>query len=215
MTSLDALLQIAGNAEYAVEGWSRHTWIDRWGRVGNELVELLSRRNGFYAFESALHVYGLSPEPSIDPPDLIRWNARDCWRAAYGDLITDCLFFGEDVFGGQFLIPEDGESVATLDPETGDVEVIAASLEHWAEALLADWNYMTGHSLAHAWQERHGRLIPGQRLLPKLPFVVGGRHELDNLHAIDATKGMNFRGEMAVQISALPEGAPIRLRVIE
>ena len=70
------------------------------GSVLSELVELLQKRNGFYALESALHVF---PCSSVNGAiGLDRWNAESLWRAAYSDMASGCLFFAEDVFGGHF-----------------------------------------------------------------------------------------------------------------
>ena len=185
--------------------------------MGRELAELLSERNGFYAFESALHVYGIyaTGEPSETQPDILRWNDPDCWRSSYGDLADDYLFFAEDVFGGQFAIADGGESIVSFDPETADSAIVADGIDSWAKAILEDFDYLTGHSLASAWQKRHGGLRQGDRLLPKLPFVVGGKYEISNLRSSNAVDGMRFRGEIAVQIANLPEGSPIHFRAMD
>lgn len=62
---------------------------------------------------------------------------------------------------------------------------------------------------------RHGVLVEGQRLVPKLPFVAGGEFEVDNLYAADAVEGMRARGNLAVQIRDLPDGAQISYRIVE
>jgi hypothetical protein len=73
----------------------------------------------------------------------------------------------------------------------------------------------TGYWLAHEWQVRHGRLPLTQRLFPKTPFVAGGAYAIDNLYAGEVVEGMRFRGYFANQIRDLPDGARIRLRVME
>lgn len=183
----------------------------RAGRMAGELEALLSRRNGFYAFESALHVF-----PAVVDGyerSLCAWNDQALWVSAYGGLADDFLFFAEDVFGGQFAIKEN--EVWTFDPETGEAEPLASSLEGWAQALAEDYETLTGYPLAHEWQSNHGALRPGERLVPKTPFVLGGEFDVANLHALDAVKGMLFRASLAVQIRDLPDGAHIRLQVIE
>jgi hypothetical protein len=180
------------------------------GRHGSDLAALLGRMNGFYAFESALHVFP-SGEDSMMSLEL--WNDRDLWRRDYDDLTDGLLFFAEDVFGGQFVLTDRG--VGTFDPETGDVEVIAPDLESWAAALLGDWEVLTGFPLAHEWQLRHGALEAGKRLVPKIPFVTGGAFDVGNLYAADAVEGMRARGNLAVQIRDLPDGASISYRVVE
>ena len=176
-----------------------------------ELRRLLERVNGFYAFESALHVLPAGQSGGV--MDLATWNAPELFRSHYGDLADDYLFFAEDIFGGQFALA--GDAVVLFDPETGDVEEIGTDLEHWAARLLDDYAYLTGHPLAHAWQEAHGKLAPGVRLLPKRPFVLGGRFELDNLYALDAAQGMRLRGDLARQLRGLPDGAKVRFEIVD
>src|SRR5690349_9916776 len=65
-----------------------------------ELAELLSQRNGFYAFESALHVLGVGE--NVLGRSLDVWNSGTSWRADYGGLARGFTFFAEDIFGAQF-----------------------------------------------------------------------------------------------------------------
>lgn len=64
------------------------------------------------------------------------------------------------------------------------------------------------------WQEQNGQLPVKKRLLPKIPFVVGGEFVLDNLHLVDAVEGMKFRADIASQIKDLPDGAQIKFDII-
>lgn len=180
------------------------------GDRGNELWSLLQARNGFYAFENSLHVF---PSGGQDPHTLEGWNAQTLWISHYRGLTDGCIFFAEDVFGGQFAVKCD--AVHSFDPETGETEWVAADVEGWARAILEDYEVLTGHPLARAWQERYGALVPGQRLLPKTPFVAGGAFELANLYAADAVQGMRLRGDLAHQISEVPDGSQIRIDVVK
>src|SRR5207244_2392703 len=111
------------------------------------------------------------------PLGLLEWNAEDLWKGEYVEDLSSVLFFAEDVFGGQFRIR--AERVCTFDPETGQIEVMSSSLGAWAHELLADYEFQTGYPLAHAWQVKNSPLPTGVRLLPKLPFVCGGKYEVD------------------------------------
>jgi hypothetical protein len=175
-----------------------------------ELAKLLSTRNGFVAFESALHVFPV--DPAAGETTLAQWNSPGLWRDHYDDLGADVLFFAEDAFGGQFAIRND--AIEAFDPETGDFTSLAVSIEGWAAAILADPRVLTGYPLAHQWQTQHGRLTAKQRLLPKQPFVLGGEFGLANLYAMDAAKGMCLRGDIARQIKDLPDGATVQLRIV-
>jgi hypothetical protein len=180
------------------------------GKRGDELWALLQTRNGFYAFESALHVF---PSGGAGAQTLEHWNAPELWRGHYQDLAEGCVFFAEDVFGGQFVLKED--AIHSFDPETGATEEVGGSLDAWAHALLDDFEILTGQPLAHAWQAEHRALPKGKRLLPRTPFVTGGEFALANLYAADAVKGMQFRGDLALQIRDLPDGAQIEFKIVE
>src|SRR5438105_744252 len=104
----------------------------RHGEIGDELRTLLDQKNGFYAFESALHVFPAAPfEKEMT---LGRWNSFGLWRHEYGDLVDDSLlFFGEDAFGDQFCLSS--QQVCSFDAETGEMKVIGQSLEEWAKRI--------------------------------------------------------------------------------
>ncbi len=181
------------------------------GAIGEQLEDLLHTRNGFYAFESALHVFpGAVHENEIT---LSRWNSFELWRFEYGDLAEGALFFAEDAFGDQFCIY--GENVCSFAAETGELKPFAESLESWAEHILKDYQVLTGYPLLHLWQEKNGSLPIGSRLMPKLPFVLGGEYSLDNLYALSAVSGMRSRGNLARQIKDVPDGSRVQFRLVE
>lgn len=179
------------------------------GNLKEELLQMLVECNGFYAFDRALHVF--PSNSTTAETGLTDWNDSQSWRKSYEDLACGCLFFAEDTFGGQFCIKDGG--VYTFDPETAGLECLADSVEGWAKSVLDDCDVLTGRPLAIAWRERDGMIPSGMRLMPKTPFVVGGEFSIDNLHLLNATDGMEFRGYLANQIKDLPEGAAIRFEV--
>lgn len=180
--------------------------------VPEQLLPLLELSNGFYAFESALHVLPAGA-PDGELPGLGEWNSATLWRDAYQELAEGMFFFAEDIFGGQFALR--GNEVVSFEPETGEVEVLAGDIEQWAAAVLADYELLTGSGLAHEWQRGHGALAPGTRLLPKRPFVLGGEFTVDNLYQLPAVEGMRLRGQLALQIRDLPDGATIQFKIVE
>lgn len=178
--------------------------------LGSELFNVLLQKNGFYAFESALHVFPIAQDPS---DGVEGWNSMSLWRHEYEDIGEGFLFFGEDVLQDQFCLVLKKPGVFRFIAETGQAEFMADSFEKWAERILADYNVETGWPLASEWQKKHGPLKPGQRLMPKIPFVTGGEYSLDNLWAGDAVEGMRFKGSIARQIRDVPEGSSIRLNI--
>lgn len=181
------------------------------GSRASELQSLLEARNGFYAFESALHVFAAEDQPV--GAGLSAWNSTSLWISAYGGLADGFLFFAEDVFGCQFALKDN--RVWTFDPETGEAQILAKSLEDWACRIEDDYATLTGYPLAHAWQVAFGALEIGKRLVPKIPFVMGGEFAINNLHALDAIESMRFRACIALQIRDLPDGTQVKLQITD
>lgn len=183
--------------------------LNRWGTLGQELAEILNLRNGFFAYESALLVRPL--QHKRPPTGSLEWNASELWKVEYVEDTSDAFFFAEDVFGGQYCIRHD--EICTFDPETGLFETMSSSLGGWANDVMADYHFRTGFRLAHEWQRRNAPLLPGMRLLPKMPFVCGGKYDVDNLYSLVDVNGMLFRASIANQIRNLPDGAEIVLGI--
>lgn len=175
------------------------------------LCEIYGKRNGFYTFEFALHIFPVRSCNNIIGLD--EWNSMDGWRRGYGASVNECVFFGEDIFGTQFCIKGDG--VFSFDPETAALNYLAGDIYGWAKIVLDDYEFLTGFPLGHKWQKQYGPLSHGMRLVPKIPFVLGGEYTLDNLRAMNSMEAMCFRAEIAAQIQNLPDGEKVRLRLIE
>ncbi len=209
MDSLNKLLLNASSSLSEHESEMLGSSLRLAGSLADQLLRMLCQRNGFYALESALHVF--PTHSSQNEIGIFDWNESALWRSGYKGMADGCLFFAEDVFGGQFCIKD--SKVYTFDPETGLLEYLADDIESWVKMLLSDYEVLTGYPLAHQWQKQNGRLPAGKRLLPKVPFVLGGEFVLDNLYLADAVEGMRFRADIANQIKDLPAGAQIRLNI--
>lgn len=180
-------------------------------RVSDNLGKLLALKNGFFAFESALHVFPDStgvPTISLD-----QWNADTLWKNEYGSLAQGMFFFAEDIFGNQFALHNSW--VFFFDAETGQTEKIADSVGEWAEMILSDYEQLTSYPVAHWWQKQHGPINPGSRLMLKRPLALGGDYALENVFEIDRVEGMRTRGHIARQLKNLPDGTQIQFKVVD
>jgi len=175
-----------------------------------ELGALLSHTNGFTTANAGVQVFRAGPEGL--GPELGGWNAAETWKDTYGPLTAGLVCFGQDLFGVQFAV-EDNACVVTLDPETGHREVISESLDGWARWLLADLDQHALRSFATDYQSRNGPLGYDERLLPRRFFVLGGSYDDENLKVADAVTAMRIRGPIAQQLSVVPDGARVRLRI--
>jgi hypothetical protein len=173
---------------------------------------MLERKNGFYAFESALHVFPLTSEP-VNGSSLVEWNSDSPWRNDYGDLTVGLLFFAENILQDQFCLSASG--VLRFNAEAGGTKRMADSLENWAEIILRDYDHETRWTFAHGWQSENGPLPPGKRLMPKIPFFLGGSYSMENLWAGDAVEGMRFKADLAIQTKNLPDGSQVRIVLSE
>jgi hypothetical protein len=208
MTSVEKLLSISSES-LAPEPTVFPDFLQAYA-LGSELFAMLRQKNGFYAFESALHVLPLTADPKAG---LEGWNAKTSWRDEYGDLAEGLLFFAEDVLQDQFYLSIKQGGVLRFGAETGAIKPMADSLESWAQAVLSEFKMETGWPLAHKWQLEHGPLPLGTRLMPRVPFFLGGQHAVENLWAGSSLEGMHFKGDMALQTRDLAEGAQVNLRI--
>ena len=182
-----------------------------WIGLKQELYDLLCLKNGFYAFESALHVRAKGSEGP--PVSLECWNKKELWIDTYEVNKSEVFFFAEDLFGGQFGIFEN--KIVTFDPETAELEEIGSSLEEWSKQLLSDYNYLTGYSLSHEWQQKYGGIPEGYRLIPRQLFVLGGAYDCENLLLVEEVKGMRSRGFFATQLAEIKDGEEIRFQFVD
>jgi hypothetical protein len=207
---LDKLVQI-GSASIGSMPPDMEGLADVYGNAVAQLDAMLQRRNGFYAFENALHV--LPDSGSGTKLGLIEWNDHELWRKDYEGMADGALFFAEDVFGVQFCLRDN--SICTFDPETGAMKPMATNLEEWASIILEEYSVWTGYKLAHEWQSVNGALPAGSRLVPFTPFVCGGEFAVSNMYVLDAVQGMRLRASIATQIRDLPDGATIEFHVVK
>src|SRR5688500_15720487 len=100
--SIEKLLEIASPPSAGIEP-EPSLFAGQLGiNAARDLTRMLAIKNGFFAFESALHV-----RPGRDSGELLgiaAWNAGSLWRDWYQGLTDGLLFFAEDAFGGQFAV---------------------------------------------------------------------------------------------------------------
>ncbi|TGM52879.1 SMI1/KNR4 family protein [Leptospira adleri] len=181
--------------------------------VPKEILNILRMKNGFFAFESALHLFHLN-DPFIADYNILWWNLPNTWKIKYqNNQIQNSFCFAQDTFGNQFCTLD--EAVYLFDAETAEFEFIADSIENWTNVILDDYEYLTGHTLIHEWQQNNGEIPLGYRLVPKTPFCLGGDYSVANLQAVESVKAMCWRAGIYNQIKNLPEGSKITFSVID
>jgi len=176
-----------------------------------ELNDILSVRNGFFAYEGSLLFRPVDNVENLE--GLIDWNSVSLWKGLYSNPeVDEHFFFAENIFGEQFSIKEG--SIFQFYPETAEFEPFASSFGEWAKKIISEPDFITGHQIAHLWQSENGALKLGERLAPSLPFVLGGDYDLSNLKRTSDIDLIRFRAQLANQIQDLPDGAEIKIDLI-
>jgi hypothetical protein len=179
-------------------------------RVPEPLATALRTRNGVVAWQGGLHVRGACREPA--------WHSlRSAWEGPlalhvlYDEVAPGDVPFAEDALGDQFLL-RDG-AVLHLWAETGEIETVAADLEAWLAAVLADPQHTLSLEPLLAYLKAGRTLAPGQLLSAYPPFCVTQSAKGVDLKARDWLERRMFLAEIARQIRGLPEGAEVRFKV--
>ena len=123
---------------------------------------------------------------------------------------------GENEFGN-LIIRDKLDKYWRLCPEDLYCKVIAENREQLDalstnQKFLADW-YMS--SLTNQAKEKLGELEHGQKFHLAIPGVLGGEYEIGNIRIISHIEQIRFSGEIAHQIAELPDGAKIKLNIVE
>lgn len=172
--------------------------------------------HGFYAYDNALLVRSI--QSTASPMGMMEWRHVANWGAEYSEKVQDMLWFAEDIFGCPFGVSMGNTGqieVVSLDLESGHIESLASSIGEWCAHILADSDVLVGSGIASAWQIKHGKLQGGYRLVPKVPFVVGGLFEVDNLYALEERKALELRLDIHRQIRSVPDGTTLQFRVVD
>jgi hypothetical protein len=116
---------------------------------------------------------------------------------------------------GNVLVEDDTGAVWRITPEELSCERIASSstvLERQRQSteFQTDWNMERLVSLATS---ELGAPTEGRCFCLKIPAVLGGKYELENLATISILELISFAGDLASQIKDLPVGTNVRLTV--
>ena len=74
---------------------------------------------------------------------------------------------------------------------------------------MTDYQVLTGFPVAHSWQQQHGSIPAGRRLVPGVPLCWGESSTRQTSMPLMPSKECVWRGSLAVQIRDLPDGATV------
>jgi hypothetical protein len=123
---------------------------------------------------------------------------------------------GDNDFGN-LMIKDQGGRYWRLSPEDLYCKVIANSKSELDQLsqdqeFLNDW-YM--RELTQQARERFGPLRPGFKYCLKIPGTLGGEYGGDNLSTIPLGELVSASGHLAQQIEGLPDGAQVKLSIVD
>ena len=169
--------------------------------VPNALRRILNRVNGFILHDGLLHVRG-----ACELPDWHSLNKAldgpSAFHSLYESVEPNDIPFAQDQLGDQFLLRS--EQIFRLSAESGEVELLAESLDEFFDRVNNDPEEYLNVSLDHS-------LMPGELLLAYPPFVVREAGAGVSLKAIPANQVILFHADLARQIKNLPDGASIEI----
>jgi hypothetical protein len=168
-----------------------------------DLAKHLGEVNGFILYNGALHVRGASVSPewhslraAQEGPNAFH-RLYECVRA------TD-IVFAQDQLGDQFLLRDN--QVWRLMSETGDVQCLSESLDHFFEQVDEDIEAFLNVELGRTTK-------PGQLLLAYPPFVMRTTDGRIVLKPGPATDVIRFHADLAEQIRNVQDGRSIKLKI--
>lgn len=123
---------------------------------------------------------------------------------------------GENDFGN--LIIEDTEGrYWRLCPEECECRLVAANRQA-LDALSADQEFLQDwymRELVALAREKCGPLPEGRKYCLKTPGILGGEYAGDNLATVPLLELVASSGDIARQLQDLPDGATVRLKVVD
>jgi len=172
-------------------------------------LEFIERINGGFFYNYSLHLYAVNTVFNFHNI----FSVNEAIRMAFEKIVGNVFFFGQEIFGNQFGFSDQG--IVFFNVETGDMKWMAKDFEGWTQALVSDLDYFTGRNLALEWARTMGALKPEERLCPKKPFIIGGAFSIGNAYPLAFPKYINTNANIANQIYGLPDGTPIKLKIID
>lgn len=164
-------------------------------------AEYLRIENGGYYFDNSLHFFGISKE-KYHSINLINKIIKDL----YGPMTDELTFIGEDIFGNLFCFNSEG-IYYHFNIESGEIENMGANFNGFLNRLYDELDFYTGKNLVFYLNiDQINSLSNGFRYSPKLPFVLGGKYEKNNLQLKEYKENLEFSFSIYIQIKDLPDG---------
>jgi hypothetical protein len=118
---------------------------------------------------------------------------------------------------GNALVLDNEDRYWRICPEELSCRIVAADRESFLRlradaSFIADWEMDRLRGVA---QNKFGDLPEGRCYCLVIPAVLGGEYSVANVETISLAELLSAAGSMALQIKDLPDGAKVRLRVLD
>lgn len=172
-------------------------------------IEFIKKYNGGFFFEKSLLIYGYTSNHEIYSLDKINEKIN----LEYGTISANNFFFACDAFGNQFCFDYLIDKIFFFNIETGNKEFIANDFIEWIQVIKSETDYYTGQPFVVKWEEIMHPLNSDERLTPKMPFILNGQYDLNNIRVEKLDKILEFNSSIAKQIFDLPDGTPFKIKL--
>ena len=172
---------------------------------------LLELANGAFLHGHALHLFGACAGPPWH--SLSAWNAPDGWRRGYGSDTDGLTFFAEDAFGDQFAYSGRGGEVVSFEAELGRIIPAAPTFVDWLEEMIERPRAVLPVDVMEAQEIEHKHHRPGTQLFAYPPLCTAESREDVTIGHVDAIEAMRFRGQLALQLRAMPPGSRVKIEI--
>ena len=173
------------------------------------LSSLLQQINGFIQYGGGFHLRGVCHEPLWHSLDYI-WRGEDALWKSYSQISADDIPFAQDALGDQFILRD--EVVLRLKSETGELENLDCNFQTFLANIQNDAvDYLNLEPFVRFSSDGR-KLEAGQLLNVYPPFCIQHTGEY-SYRAISALERLAFLADFSQQISNLPDGVFIQLKV--
>lgn len=138
-------------------------------------------------------------------------------REAWGWIGLDPLRVETTNAFGNVIVEDTQGRFWRIRPEDLACAIIASNREEYT-ALWANPDFVRGLEMARLVQEAKHRLGPiptGSCYCLKMPSVLGGKYDVDNLGTVDHSHLIAFSGYLAEQIKDMPDGSQVILKIVD
>ncbi len=175
-------------------------------------LNLIKDSNGGFTEDRYFHFFGFKGPRKHK---INEWNAINLWKKYFG-LTDDCFVFAEDMFGNQYFFKRyDTENVIyVLWISTGQIDFMADKFEYFVHDIVDDTSAeimgeLKGLGRSFFLNIRN-KWEPFKHISHKIPVLLGGKDELDNLELCDSLTNIILLGQLNSQLKNLPFGACIK-----